>query len=279
MPTRRTLAKGAAWSVPALAVSSLAPAYAVSPKLCPTTSPCVTGFGTGGCWNGCSVNYSLLVNSYSTTKVQVQTSLRFSIPAGVTVPSGTTFTFTYAVFGPNAPTAPTTNGEFGPGNWGTWSTTVGATTSVTVGTLNGNTSVGCYLNADNSVPTATNYPMCCPDPCASPCTRYEFACSPVCTGTLSLTQTIVTMSVKLSGAITGPDSLCGGVSYDQKLATDQVGGYELLSVSSSSTRICNQPKKGQLFTNENTGGNTSSSKNTSVYGGTGRCDKVTTYWA
>ena len=38
--SRRTLAKGAAWSVPAVAVAGAAPAYAVSPT---TTLPqCVT---------------------------------------------------------------------------------------------------------------------------------------------------------------------------------------------------------------------------------------------
>lgn len=125
--SRRTIAKGAAWTVPAVAVGSAAPALAGS-----TPQQCVA-VDTTGCWSCDFDKYNLMVAWYSTSTVSAQTSLTLSVPSGTTVPAGTTFTFTYKVYRPvgAAVSGFDLNGEFGGSNWGSWTISQGTWTATT----------------------------------------------------------------------------------------------------------------------------------------------------
>lgn len=114
--SRRSLAAGAAWAVPAVSLAAAAPAFAAS-NICVTAS-------AAGCWPGCSANasvpgstgyYALHVNDLGATSVQVKTSTRF-VGAGF-YPYGTVFEFRFTLTGgtPSATvTASNLHAEFGP---------------------------------------------------------------------------------------------------------------------------------------------------------------------
>ncbi len=95
-PTRRTVAKGAAWSVPVVAVGAAAPAMAASGGTGGITASCVTPGGTG-------VTYTLSVTGSLSPEIQVvfthsgTGSMSISAPATWTIAGSTATTLTYLV--------------------------------------------------------------------------------------------------------------------------------------------------------------------------------------
>lgn len=97
-PSRRSLAKGAAWAVPAIAVGAVAPAYAASPVPCPTI-PDVTTWTVSGSNLTRSATAAGVSNGGSSTKMEIDattgTAGTLTMSTTINVQAGVTYNLAF----------------------------------------------------------------------------------------------------------------------------------------------------------------------------------------